>query len=481
MKKKLFYDIIRKYWTLFLLLIVFVLNFIVFEQLKSERIFIFNPNNFAAVTIFSLIAIFLNTLFIALNYKRVNLNKKYPLIISMSLAVLFIIGLANIFVVPKSISFSLLNSNNSFVSSTLNILIRNRMSSLYLLVINIEFAFILLILLPRLQYIKSYIRLISYSFVIYGVILVIYSAISEHATYQTIFNTVGTSSFNSSRVATSLYDNRNTFASFLLTSMLFSLFLYYINRKNKLRFILLVTTFVFFWFIMLTYSKTNIMLSLASLLFVVIVHLVKSWKSSKLLFYIDVVILFAFSIFFVVLLFVPLFQITLLGRLLKSIFSIDFFFKGGDSLQSRFLLWRLFFNSTLNRPIALIFGDGVLTNRLIYGSYLNAYKTDLSPSIYGNYHNGFIEVYAGFGVFGLVFYLAILCVVFLAILKLKNKKTTLQIVLVMLFFVFFVLRSSVEAISFMLFKIEGIVASLTVMLPLIYFLDDDFKQVQRED
>lgn len=468
-------SIIKQYLPLVLITVFFVLNFLIIEQATTKRTLFFASNDVASFILISFLAIISMVGFLIFYRSKINTSNKKVRYIIYFLFFILLIGINNAIFSPATYNLFLKNNQQVIISLNTKTEFYQRIYSFILLLINVLFIAVLVLVTPRLTHFKKYVRIIATLMIIYGIILIVSSLVLEIDVYLKLLK-IGYGPNINTEVPMSLYDNRNTFASFLTTSMLFSLFLYYVNKNNKIRFLYFSVVLFFIIFIFLTFSKTNMIISLIVFIFMLVRHFIKQFKRNKRHLIYDSLIVIVLVSYLILLRFNPVLKSSIPGTLINSFIDESLFDNGVKTILSRGQLWQLFFDLLVKRPYAIVFGDGVYLNRIIYHQYLSAFSFDLSTTGFGNYHNGYFEFLGAFGVIALIAYLLIFVLMFKHVIKKIKKHPNIGCFLLLLI-VIFVLRGSVESVTLMLFKIDGILASLVLVYSLIYF-EDEPKQVQ---
>ena len=123
----------------------------------------------------------------------------------------------------------------------------------------------------------------------------------------------------------------------------------------------------------------------------------------------------------------------------------------------------------MSNPITFIFGDGPHISRYFYHLRIEQEISGAISMGFGDYHNGTIEVMHTFGVSGVIIYGLI--ILFVIIMLLRRSKTDRSLTFfTILSLAVFLFRSQMESLAILLFKSEGIMASLTFVMPCLYLL-----------
>ncbi|MDI9510734.1 MAG: hypothetical protein QM203_01985, partial [Bacillota bacterium] len=120
-------------------------------------------------------------------------------------------------------------------------------------------------------------------------------------------------------------------------------------------------------------------------------------------------------------------------------------------------------------PIIFVFGHGPHLSRYFYHLRMQIEIEGVMTPGFGDYHNGLVEVMHTFGASGLIIYALVF--LFVTILLIRRARTNRSLTFfVLLSMGVFILRSQMESLAVLLFKSEGIMASLTFVLPALYLL-----------
>ncbi len=335
------------------------------------------------------------------------------------------------------------------------------------LFINIAFLFFIILILPNHKNFSAVLKALVIVIVVIGLFAIAYSLKTEWSTYVGIFE----NGFRTSQpVPASFFNNRNPYASFLLNAQILSAFLYFSNQKKFYRFFYIILQVPFALAILFTFSKTNVLISVFLVLTIYYYHLVRLLVRKRFVLF---TIEFIFSTQFIVLLalfrFLPAFAGNPLSDFLVKYLPDEIFAAGSRTMDARIKLWMYAWTLVKASPLTLLFGDGPHLSRYFYFDRMSQEINGISGVGFGDYHNGFVEVLHTFGSVGLGLYLLIifgsLIIVF------RRAKTNRPIAFYLtLALVIFLARSNTESLAMLLFKSEGILASFTYVLPLLYFM-----------
>lgn len=340
-----------------------------------------------------------------------------------------------------------------------------RITGLLTLVINFSFIFFVVMILPNHPHFLKIIMFFIVSIISIAAVAIAYSLIVEGAKYAFILKEGYTGSTN---VPASFFNNRNPYASFLLSSQVMIVFLYYLRITKKGRYLYFFMQTIFMVAILFTFSKTNIFLSILLFTFTYLSHLFlvlrkKKWWRFAFEFLLSLQILGAIIAFR----FVPSLSGTEFAKFLIKFLPDSLVSAGTRTIEARIDLWRYAWTLIVASPVTLLLGDGPHIARFFYHVRMDYEISGIPTNGFGDYHNGFVEVLHTFGLLGLGLYiLMILMIVYLTIHRSKTNRALSFFILVSL--LLFIMRSQTESLSMLLFKSEGIMASFTFVLPFIY-------------
>ncbi len=411
--------------------------------------------------IVSLVSIFS---FFVIRKIRLSVN---GVILCIVLGVVFFASLINILLLPRVQELSVRFVNGTYNTISLELPTRMRLTAIMTLIVNFSFIFFVVLVLPNHT---SFLRLVLFftlAIVLIAFGSIIYSLITEWEKYVRIVKEgVG----GTYEVPTSFFNNRNPYASFLLSAQVMLFFLYYINLKRKRRFFYILLQIPLIFAINFTYSKTNLLL--ANLLFAVnyLYHLIRLLGRKKFIrFCISVFLAFVLVICLIVFRYSPKLETTNLALLLHRTMPDEIFAVAPGSFGARKKLWYYAISLIAANPIIFIFGHGPHLSRYFYHLRMQIEIEGMMTLGFGDYHNGLVEVMHTFGASGLIIYALIF--LFLVVMLIRRGRTNRNLTFfVLLSIVVFISRSQMESLAVLLFKSEGIMASLTFVLPALYLL-----------
>lgn len=343
-------------------------------------------------------------------------------------------------------------------------------------IVGIILAMIFLSIIPRRMTHPGQMNVLFYVLFIFLFISIVYSLVSEWQLYVDAL-TRGIRDYV--YVTKSFFLNRNLFASYLLLGIIVAVFLYAISRKYRF----LVLTFPFAFAIVFTISKTKILLAYIFLIIVfltlVIRFLKKRWWQGLL----STIIWISLIATPILLLTVPLFKNTYPGQLM------DFFIKnvlvdqGERTILSRINIWKETLKSFFTTNILfdwkninymkVLFGQGNYISRLILGFQMpSSAPTD---HYLGNFHNGFLAVFASGGLVAFIPYLGLIAYLYYVNFKILKRNRGLGFFGILSLSLFLV-HSMMESITLISFNAEGIAHSIPVVLPIMSYYYYAYKQ-----
>lgn len=392
--------------------------------------------------------------------------KKSSVIFLVLLGLLIAYSLVNIIITPLSESVTIVLNGVSH-DLLFNISNTQKVLSGVTLLVNIVLIVIIVVVLPNNQYFKHLVHFIFIALILLAFTSLVYSLIVEFPLYVEVF----VSDFNPTDDIVSFFGNRNPFASFLLTGLLSLLYFNLTSEKKREKTLCILLMIPLFIAITFTFSKTNMLLSYLLVFVLLIVHYVQIFSKDKKLFIAESLVIGIVIIFGILLLFTPLFDTVSLLFRIKSFINNKLFFNSEGTFETRFMKWRYAYAIITSSNRIFYMGSSPYIARFIYAVNANFNITG-DDYFYGDYHNGFVEVFHTFGLVGLLLYIAIIVYVFYQVIRhFKKDKALSYFVLVNL--LFFILRSQTESFAALLFKTEGIVASSVFVLPLLVLLNKD--------
>lgn len=454
-------------------ILISALTFLLYEQTYAPNGIVF-PNQdfmgilFLAVANLSLVAFSSFVQQFDHNQKKIRLMLLYGLLIVMAF------GILNLIIMPLEQTIEVKDSQGAIANLVLSITQADKFRSLILLLVSGSFIYIMAIVLPRKNYFRDFVLVVSYGVILYALAIAIYSFVKEFQVYVDLIK-IGYGKPGVD-VPVGPYDNRNTFASFLLTGFMFLVFLYFFNKSRKFRYVFIALTIPLLIAIYFTFSKTNMVLSALTFILVFLRHNFLLFKRHKIRFFIEWALVVIFITFLLIFRFVPVLQLTLVGRAITNLTPPDLIEIGGRTLAARVEMWRLAIEIIIARPRTLLLGDGIYISRVLYNDRLVLADPSWSVTGYGNYHNGYLEIFHTFGLVGLLVYLAIIVIIFIKIIGFLKKMPAPGYFLLLALFVF-LSRASVESIILFAFKTESVLASFTLIFPYFYF--SNLKQEQK--
>lgn len=454
-------------------ILISALTFLIYEQIYAPNGIIFPNQDFVGL-LFLVVANLSLVLFTSFVQQYDKNQKKIRLLLLYALLVLMAFGIFNLIIMPLEQTINVKDDHGVISNLVLTITQADKFRSLLLLLVSGSFIYIMAIVLPRKNFFRDFALVVSISVVLYALGIAIYSFVKEFQIYVDLIK-IG---YGKPGVGVPVgpYDNRNTFASFLLTGFMFLVFLYFFYKTRKFRHIFLLLTIPLLVAIYFTFSKTNMILSALTFVLVYIRHNFLLFKRHKIRFFVEWVIVTVFLTLVVLFRFVDALQLTLVGRAITNLTPSDLIEIGGRTLAARFELWRLALEVIVSRPRSFIFGDGIYIARKFYDQRITFQEPGWSTTGYGNYHNGYLEIFATFGIIGILIYLAIIVAILIKTI-IFIKKMPAPGYFLLLALVVFVARGSVESIILFAFKTESILASFTLIFPYFYF--SNLKQEQK--
>lgn len=461
----------------FVPLLIVILTFIFLEQsqiVTGMPGYYFEPFDIVSSLLLVTVIVSLISAYTWFVIKKIDLTKNsFFVIVILSGVLLFMIF--NIMTIPLNQIVQVVFLDGLVHDVPLSFEPVNRVISLLVLLVNFLFVIFLVVVLPNDPRFRKLVIGTTKTIVFLGFLALVYSLVFEFDTYTSIIRFgVGN---GSNLVPESVFGNRNPYASFLLTSQLFLCFLYFLNIKAKKRVLFVLAMLPLVIGIHFTFSKTNIFLAYLIVIIIFYRHLFRLYKKHNIRFVFGLIASTTFIIVLFVYRLAPSLNNTMTGRLLNSLFPEQLFKSGVSTIKSRFTLW--FFAITLigGTPRGLMLGQGTHLSRMFYYQRMQFEIDGTIGAIgFGDYHNGFIEVFHTFGLLGFVVYIAFFAIVFSTVIKRTKTHTGIAYFVLASTFVF-IARSQTESLSALHFKSEGIIASAAFVLPFLY-LNHEYKDKQ---
>lgn len=452
-------------------LLIFVLTFVLLDQaqiIENAPGYYIQPfsvilTGFVTVIIVSLIstvAIFLTPKF------RVS---TITVCIIVALFVLLLGVTINIALIPTEQQVMIKTLEGTYEALTLTHTLTDKFTAVLISIASFAFIVFIILVLPNQKKFRRLVSIFAWLIIIGGTAALAYSLIFEFSLYVDTLK----HGFNN-QVPNSFVGNRNPFASLMLTSMLLLLFFYYLNPNKKRRYLYIALTFPFIVAIHFTFSKTNTLLAYLLVFFLFYRHLYTLIKRSLPRFFIELILSTALIVTFLVFRLHPEVSTTLVARVLRNLFPEQIFKVGKNTMNARFNLWRQAYSLIIASPQAHIFGSGLYISRKFYFQRIELTRVGSGATGFGDYHNGFVEVWHTFGTVGLFVYLLIIALIlFILARRLKTNYHLAFYALISL--IVFLLRSQTESFVMLSIKTEGIIASMTFVLPFLLLMKESHK------
>ena len=451
----------------FLTVIIVVLTFFFLEQSIISKVtpgYYFEPISVPTQIMLTVVILMLISIFAIHFINKIRLSANGIIIVSVILAIFFM-TLLNVLSIPESRTLSVKFLDGTFHDVILTLSPAKRVTSILTLIINMAFIYFVILVLPNHSYFLAIIKFFVATIVFVSIAAVLYSVITER---EIILTLIKNGFSNTREVPTSFFNNRNPYASFLLSAQVMTVFLYYLTIRKKRRFVLFWSQIPLIIFIFLTFSKTNIILSLGLFTFVFYRHL---WYLYKKGYYVRLTIQTMISsgllVTLVIFRLMPPLSTTMLGKFLHGFIPDEIFGVGVSTFGTRIKLWRYAISLIIASPTTFLIGDGFHISRYFYQMRIDQEMGRPLSYDFGDYHNGTVEVFHTFGLIGVILYALIFIIIIILVIRRRNTDRPLA------FFIFismliFITRSQSESMALLLFKSEGIMASFTFILPFLY-------------
>ncbi len=409
---------------------------------------------------FIILSSFIATIYIAYINKIIKLNKRIIIFIFIGIITITYMGLV-VFLTDYSHLF--INNSNKITNL-------DKIKSLMDVSLSVFMAFILMHEVPRFKEKDLAIRIFCYMFIIFSLVMIIYSLNTEFHKYVTIikhptFFTKYEYGIQNGLQCLSFFKYGNVYGHVLF---LLSLVILLLSISYNCRYIFLFNIIVGI-FIIFSGSRSSFLGFVILLISYGINYLIYLYRKNKVIFYI-IIILLIFLFFLITIDAFYFKNITIKEAIIKSDESkeiihysiLDLAKKCFNYMKSRLTI----FDNARNNFILTdyIFGIGYNINDL----YCRTFDTS-----FFNYHNGYIEVFTSGGIYLCVLYLFLLGYIIYNNFKINKNKSTYKNYLLIILAPYLVYQLS-EAFPF-LFNVfgGGIMAILLIMVPFNQVIDED--------
>ena len=380
---------------------------IVLSCFLSENYFVFNAspiNNdpyFPTYLIIFAILVFLGFYYF-LEHKKNGL--KFDKILFPAFLAIGAILIVNIFR-QSSREFTVPHDSGTATTSSITFTLNNRLVFSFEVVVWLSVLYALVFVYNRYRLnLESY-RWIGKIYVVAMLVLCFIDFIYEFDVIKEIF--AGTYTGNG---VAFLLGNANVWGLLIYAGIITAIILSY----KRFHWYYLTCMIVLFLYMIFTTSATSIYVSLFSILAYILYEILSRFKSNRSLAIRNLIIFFAViafvTILFIIMVFanVPIF-VNFFNFVSNNIIAKDYF-----TITGRTAIWKEIFGLLTNNPIDFIFGLGHRT-----GTYIlrNHFANGIKSS-----HNGFVEIFLRYGLFGLMVYLFVLGLTVYAFIKHIKKK-----------------------------------------------------------
>jgi O-antigen ligase len=389
------------------------------------------------------------------------------IILCIVLTIVFTMALVNLLIMPKEQLLSIRFLDGTYHDINFVLPTRMRLTAIMTLVVNFSFIFFVVLVLPNHVSFLKLVLFFTIAIVLIAFFAIGYSLATEWEKYVAIVKEGPGSTY---QVPASFFNNRNPYASFLLNAQVMLFFLYYKNLDKKRRFFYILLQIPLVLAINFTYSKTNLLLVNILLIIAFLFHLVRLLGRKKFIrFGIEVFLAFLLVTGFIVFRYSQKLETTNISLFLHRTLPDEMFERVPGSFDSRKKLWYYAVSLMVANPIIFVFGHGPHLSRYFYHLRMQIEIEGVMTPGFGDYHNGLVEVMHTFGASGLIIYALVF--LFVTILLIRRARTNRSLTFfVLLSMGVFILRSQMESLAVLLLKSEGIMASLTFVLPALYLL-----------
>ena len=428
---------------------------LVFSCLLAENFAILSTDHMGGMSLDSILFLTIFVIVLLLYYYYREHKDNQVTFDKVLLPVIGIFGLVSILTIWWQMPTTFTNPEDGFTASVSFSLLEKFSYSLQVIVwCGVLYA--LLFVANRYSISKKWLKWLAFAYVMGVLACSIADVIMEFDDIAAIF----TSTYDGSGLQFIIY-NSNVWGHILLVGLL-SCVVLSLDRFKVYYYLIMIHLFIM---IIFTSCATAVFVGLAALvtysLFEIFSLFNKQRRKSLTL----------LTTYFVgILLLVALF--VLMVGINVSFFSNFWFFinkhilqKDYSTLTSRTGIWASVFSLLLRSPVNFIFGLGYKTGNITFTQYFLTYH-DHGFAV-RSAHNGVIELFLRHGVFGLLFYFAMLALFFFGIIKLLMKKQYRVAYFYALCVVGLLTHSIAESTMFFTPNIGGTYITLVFLLPVI--------------
>lgn len=441
------------FWILLILITYFAENVVLFDKVDFQRPF----STAEYFLLFLGILILVGYYF----YNEYKYNDYKPNVwLTIILIIFGIGGVIGLVLTPNIQNFTtieIIEGVETLVTKQLVVSTQEKLHSFLFLFVALIGTYLQIVVLPRLVSFKKYLLFILYAIVFVSITSIFISYYLDIESYIHLFN----HGLEGYKFPMSFLFNRNMYALMLMLGV-FSLY-YIIALSPKWYnhiFLIFIVMNMFF-----TFSKASIGITLVTYIINFIYRMIKTFKKHKVRNFIFLFLIIGAIMFLFFLLPLPAFKnLNFLSNTRNFIFE-HFIRLGPGTFSSRTIIWERV--SELNRNNYFYFGRGIM----IFNKNLLFYTSEITRPPRSEYfsHNGFVEIFGQFGVYGLTIYIAgvVLLAGIILYVAIKNSKIGFPSLLVFVGFLFYTM---VETSTLFDPTIEGIVTTSLVALPSLSWL-----------
>lgn len=441
------------FWILMVLIAYFAENVVLFDKINFQRSF----STLEYLLLFFGIVVLVGHYF----YNEYKYNEykpnKWIIIFLIIFGIGGVIGLILTPTIQYFTTVEIIDGVENIVTKQLIISTQQKVHSFLFLIIMMIGIYLQLVILPRLISFKRYLLFLLYTIVFVALLSIFLSYFLDRNSYIHLFN-YGLEGYI---FPTSFLFNRNMYALLL---MLGALSLYYIISLSPKWYNHVILFFIIFN-MLFTFSKASIGITLITFIVNFIYRMIVTYKKHRIRNVIFIFLIINFLVFLVFSLPLPGFDNLVFLRNTRELVYNYFIKLGPGTFNSRTTIWD--WASDINNGHYFYFGRGLT----LFNESLLFYTKEILEPPRSEYfsHNGFVEIFGQFGIYGLILY--ILGIIFLAVIivyvAIQNREIGFPSILILIAFLFYTM---VETSTLFDPTVEGIVTTTLVALPSLSWL-----------
>ena len=426
---------------------------IVFSCLLAENFAFFSADHLAGMSVDSLIMLSLFVIFLLVVYyirERTKNGITFDKILLPIIAIFCLVSIATVW----------WQGDHTFVDATNNIVtvsfsVPEKISVTLQIIIWCAVLYGILFVANRYSISKKWLKWLAFVYVIGVLACSLADIVIEFKDIVAIFN----NTYVGSGLSFVIY-NSNVWGNIMLVAI-FSCIVLSLKKFRVFYYVLMIH---FYIMILLSSSTTSAYIGMVVIIAYTLYEILSKIKvrtryAAKLLFIYFSVLLSLFGLFAMMIsLKVPLFVN------LWSFLQIHIFRKDYGTLTSRTGIWASVFGLLCKNPIDLVFGLGYKTGNFTFMQYYAAQANGFPAR---STHNGIVEITLRHGLFGLLFYFALLSMFIVGIVKLNKNKQYRVAYMYGICFLGILAHSATESTMLFVPNIEGTYLTLMFFLPVV--------------